>query len=323
MAKFCMYCGKPLNGETCDCPQAVAEAEKKARMKVQAAMQAARGGVPQAQNQPQAQAVQPQYQQPVQAAQPQYQQSAQNAQQQAQYQQAATAQTAQNQAPSGKQIQITAPSAEQAAAVGKDVKNLFTGLFTAPVETMRQAAASANKIPQYLMAAVMAVAMILLAYATGKDFLDGGTLFGLGLKMAIGAVVLRAVYGAIVYAFAKKHNPALTIGTAMGVYALTFAYDAVILLVQVVMGFIHMYEISIALYLFWFAASVLSAYLAAYVLTGENAGAAFRINLVVQLVFLIVMVFVIRGIGINMIKELSESIMNEFMGGMGDLGSMF
>jgi len=308
-----MYCGKPLNGETCDCPQAVAEAEKKARMKVQAAMQAARGGAAQPQNQ---QAAQIQYQQPVQ---PQYQQSAQSAQQQAQYQQAA----AQQQTAGGKQIQITAPSAEQAAAVGKDVKNLFTGLFTAPVETMRQAAASANKIPQYLMAAVMAVAMILLACVTGKSFLDGGTLFGLGLKMAIGAVILRAVYGAVVYVLAKKHNPALTIGTAMGVYALTFAYDAVILLLQIVMGFIHMYEISIALYLFWFAASVLSAYLAAYVLTGENAGAAFRINLVVQLVFLIVMVFVIRGIGISLVQELSESIMNEFMGGMGDLGSIF
>lgn len=288
MAKFCMYCGKPLNGEACDCPQAVAEAEKKARMKVQAAMQAARGG----------------------AAQPQNQQTA-------------AAQAAQQQTAGGKQIQITAPSAEQAAAVGKDVKNLFTGLFTAPVETMRQAAASANKIPQYLMAAVMAVAMILLACVTGKSFLDGGTLFGLGLKMAIGAVILRAVYGAVVYVLAKKHNPALTIGTAMGVYALTFAYDAVILLLQIVMGFIHMYEISIALYLFWFAASVLSAYLAAYVLTGENAGAAFRINLMVQLVFLIVMVFVIRGIGISLVQELSESIMNEFMGGMGDLGSMF
>ena len=313
MAKFCMYCGKPLNGETCDCPQAVAEAEKKARMKVQAAMQAARGGAAQLQNQ---QAAQIQYQQPVQ---PQYQQSAQSAQQQAQYQQAA----AQQQTAGGKQIQITAPSAEQAAAVGKDVKNLFTGLFTAPVETMRQAAASANKIPQYLMAAVMAVAMILLACVTGKSFLDGGTLFGLGLKMAIGAVILRAVYGAVVYVLAKKHNPALTIGTAMGVYALTFAYDAVILLLQIVMGFIHMYEISIALYLFWFAASVLSAYLAAYVLTGENAGAAFRINLMVQLVFLIVMVFVIRGIGISLVQELSESIMNEFMGGMGDLGSIF
>lgn len=313
MAKFCMYCGKPLNGETCDCPQAVAEAEKKARMKVQAAMQAARGGEAQPQNQ---QAAQIQYQQPVQ---PQYQQSAQSAQQQAQYQQAA----AQQQTAGGKQIQITAPSAEQAAAVGKDVKNLFTGLFTAPVETMRQAAASANKIPQYLMAAVMAVAMILLACVTGKSFLDGGTLFGLGLKMAIGAVILRAVYGAVVYVLAKKHNPALTIGTAMGVYALTFAYDAVILLLQIVMGFIHMYEISIALYLFWFAASVLSAYLAAYVLTGENAGAAFRINLMVQLVFLIVMVFVIRGIGISLVQELSESIMNEFMGGMGDLGSIF
>lgn len=313
MAKFCMYCGKPLNGETCDCPQAVAEAEKKARMKVQAAMQAARGGAAQPQNQ---QAAQIQYQQPVQ---PQYQQSAQSAQQQTQYQQAA----AQQQTAGGKQIQITAPSAEQAAAVGKDVKNLFTGLFTAPVETMRQAAASANKIPQYLMAAVMAVAMILLACVTGKSFLDGGTLFGLGLKMAIGAVILRAVYGAVVYVLAKKHNPALTIGTAMGVYALTFAYDAVILLLQIVMGFIHMYEISIALYLFWFAASVLSAYLAAYVLTGENAGAAFRINLMVQLVFLIVMVFVIRGIGISLVQELSESIMNEFMGGMGDLGSIF
>ena len=313
MAKFCMYCGKPLNGETCDCPQAVAEAEKKARMKVQAAMQAARGGAAQPQNQ---QAAQIQYQQPVQ---PQYQQSAQSAQQQAQYQQAA----AQQQTAGGKQIQITAPSAEQAAAVGKDVKNLFTGLFTAPVETMRQAAASANKIPQYLMAAVMAVAMILLACVTGKSFLDGGTLFGLGLKMAIGAVILRAVYGAVVYVLAKKHNPALTIGIAMGVYALTFAYDAVILLLQIVMGFIHMYEISIALYLFWFAASVLSAYLAAYVLTGENAGAAFRINLLVQLVFLIVMVFVIRGIGISLVQELSESIMNEFMGGMGDLGSIF
>ena len=313
MAKFCMYCGKPLNGETCDCPQAVAEAEKKARMKVQAAMQAARGGAAQPQNQ---QAAQIQYQQPVQ---PQYQQSAQSAQQQAQYQQAA----AQQQTAGGKQIQITAPSAEQAAAVGKDVKNLFTGLFTAPVETMRQAAASANKIPQYLMAAVMAVAMILLACVTGKSFLDGGTLFGLGLKMAIGAVILRAVYGAVVYVLAKKHNPALTIGTAMGVYALTFAYDAVILLLQIVMGFIHMYEISIALYLFWFAASVLSAYLAAYVLTCENAGAAFRINLMVQLVFLIVMVFVIRGIGISLVQELSESIMNEFMGGMGDLGSIF
>ena len=308
-----MYCGKPLNGETCDCPQAVAEAEKKARMKVQAAMQAARGGAAQPQNQ---QAAQIQYQQPVQ---PQYQQSAQSAQQQAQYQQAA----AQQQTAGGKQIQITAPSAEQAAAVGKDVKNLFTGLFTAPVETMRQAAASANKIPQYLMAAVMAVAMILLACVTGKSFLDGGTLFGLGLKMAIGAVILRAVYGAVVYVLAKKPNPALTIGTAMGVYALTFAYDAVILLLQIVMGFIHMYEISIALYLFWFAASVLSAYLAAYVLTGENAGAAFRINLLVQLVFLIVMVFVIRGIGISLVQELSESIMNEFMGGMGDLGSIF
>ena len=313
MAKFCMYCGKPLNGETCDCPQAVAEAEKKARMKVQAAMQAARGGAAQLQNQ---QAAQIQYQQPVQ---PQYQQSAQSAQQQAQYQQAA----AQQQTAGGKQIQITAPSAEQAAAVGKDVKNLFTGLFTAPVETMRQAAASANKIPQYLMAAVMAVAMILLACLTGKSFLDGGTLFGLGLKMAIGAVILRAVYGAVVYVLAKKHNPALTIGIAMGVYALTFAYDAVILLLQIVMGFIHMYEISIALYLFWFAASVLSAYLAAYVLTGENAGAAFRINLMVQLVFLIVMVFVIRGIGISLVQELSESIMTEFMGGMGDLGSIF
>ena len=313
MAKFCMYCGKPLNGETCDCPQAVAEAEKKARMKVQAAMQAARGGAAQPQNQ---QAAQIQYQQPVQ---PQYQQSAQSAQQQAQHQQAA----AQQQTAGGKQIQITAPSAEQAAAVGKDVKNLFTGLFTAPVETMRQAAASANKIPQYLMAAVMAVAMILLACVTGKSFLDGGTLFGLGLKMAIGAVILRAVYGAVVYVLAKKHNPALTIGIAMGVYALTFAYDAVILLLQIVMGFIHMYEISIALYLFWFAASVLSAYLAAYVLTGENAGAAFRINLMVQLVFLIVMVFVIRGIGISLVQELSESIMNEFMGGMGDLGSIF
>ena len=283
MAKFCMYCGKPLNGETCDCPQAVAEAEKKARMKVQAAMQAARGGAAQPQNQ----------------------------------------QAAQQQTAGGKQIQITAPSAEQAAAVGKDVKNLFTGLFTAPVETMRQAAASANKIPQYLMAAVMAVAMILLACVTGKSFLDGGTLFGLGLKMAIGAVILRAVYGAVVYVSAKKHNPALTIGTAMGVYALTFAYDVVILLLQIVMGFIHMYEISIALYLFWFAASVLSAYLAAYVLTGENAGAAFRINLMVQLVFLIVMVFVIRGIGISLVQELSESIMNEFMGGMDDLGSIF
>ena len=317
MAKFCMYCGKPLNGGTCDCPQAVAEAEKKARMKVQAAMQAARGGAVQPQNQ---KAAQIQYQQPVQ---PQYQQLAQSAQQQAQYQQAAAAQAAQQQTAGGKQIQITAPSAEQAAAVGKDVKNLFTGLFTAPVETMRQAAASANKIPQYLMAAVMAVAMILLACVTGKSFLDGGTLFGLGLKMAIGAVILRAVYGAVVYVSAKKHNPALTIGTAMGVYALTFAYDVVILLLQIVMGFIHMYEISIALYLFWFAASVLSAYLAAYVLTGENAGVAFRINLMVQLVFLIVMVFVIRGIGISLIQELSESIMNEFMGGLGDLGSMF
>ena len=311
MAKFCMYCGKPLNGETCDCPQAVAEAEKKARMKVQVAMQAARGGAAQPQNQQAAQAKQIQYHQPVQ---PQYQQSAQSAQQQA---------AAQQQTAGGKQIQITAPSAEQAAAVGKDVKNLFTGLFTAPVETMRQAATSANKIPQYLMAAVMAVAMILLACVTGKSFLDGGTLFGLGLKMAIGAVILRAVYGAVVYVLAKKHNPALTIGTAMGVYALTFAYDAVILLLQIVMGFIHMYEISIALYLFWFAASVLSAYLAAYVLTGENAGAAFRINLMVQLVFLIVMVFVIRGIGISLVQELSESIMNEFMGGMGDLGSIF
>ena len=136
--------------------------------------------------------------------------------QKAQYQQAAAAQAAQQQTAGGKQIKITAPSAEQAAAVGKDVKNLFTGLFTAPVETMRQAAASANKIPQYLMAAVMAVAMILLACVTGKSFLDGGTLFGLGLKMAIGAVILRAVYGAVVYVLAKKHNPVLTIGSAMG-----------------------------------------------------------------------------------------------------------
>lgn len=202
MAKFCRFCGKQINDGVCDCPQSVAAAEAAIREKVAAAM----GGSAQAQ-----------------------QTNASTAQT------AGAARTAANEGAgstfrgtagfNSAEAQQTAQQAAQAAGVvGRQVSTMFVNIIASPVNAMRQAIADGNKLPQYLMAVAYAVLMILLVRLGGKnEFIDDDVLLMTGVKMALSALLVRAIYAAAAYALLKKHNPVLKLQDLIGVFSLTFA----------------------------------------------------------------------------------------------------
>lgn len=213
-------------------------------------------------------------------------------------------------------------SGAQASEIVSDMKQLFIGMFTRPVQTIEEAALSANKLPQYLMAAVFTIVMMFYVNIGGgalKEFgIESGDLFRIGFMTALGMLAVRAVYAAAVFALAKKCNPQLTLQTALGVFSLMFLFDAAIAVVQLLLSVIHLYEVSIGLSLFWLVLGVITAFLAAWKLTKENMEAAFQITMLLQLIFLIVLVFIVRGIGISIM----EAIVDEMMGSLGGLSGL-
>lgn len=293
MAKFCKYCGKQIDGGKCDCPKALAEAEERAKAQVLAAMEQAsaqRGqAIPGAGGRP---APQPQgsYGQPV--PQP-YDQARQQSY------------TQPNSAPARPGVDTEALAA--------DLKQLVLGLLKTPAAAMEQAAQSANKLPQYLIAAVFAVLMLLGLCIGGKnDYIEGSKMFMVSLIATLAAVLLRAAYGAGVYAMSKKYNPVLTFSAALALFSTTFIFDTLILLLLMIFTVINLYELTFAVLLFWLAASVITACLATWVLTGRRMEAVVRINLILQFVTMIILVFVCRGAAVQAAKMAARSVMGSF-----------
>lgn len=281
MAKFCKFCGKQINDGVCDCPQSVAASETAIRQKVVAAM----GGNAQQSN-------------------------------------AAEAGTAANDGSgsafrgaagfNSAEAQQTAQQAAQAAGVvGRQVSTMFVNIIVSPVNAMRQAIADGNKLPQYLMAIAYALLMIALVRIGGKnDFIDDDVLLMTGVRMALASLFVRAIYAAAAYALLKKHNPVLRLQDLIGVFSLTFAYDIIILVCTILSFWIGFYEIVIALLFFWGIMDALIAYLATWIISGENAEAAFRANLLIQLVLIVLLVFVGRTMVVNFVSDMLGTAMN-------------
>ena len=121
--------------------------------------------------------------------------------------------------------------------------------------------------------------------------------------MALATLFVRAVYAAAAYALLKKYNPLLKLQDLIGVFSLTFAYDIIILVAVILSFWLGFYELVIALLFFWGIMDALIAYLATWTISGENAEAAFKINLLIQLVLIIVIVFVGRSMVMNFVSD--------------------
>lgn len=202
----------------------------------------------------------------------------------------------------------------QAKIIGNDVKNLFIHMFTDPVSAFKQAAASPNKLPQYLIAAAYVLLWLIhVSFIVKNDWVPDDLMRKIGLTIALVALITRGVYAAGVYGFAKKWNPNLTLESALGVFSMTFAYDMVLLVLQDVVGKTGIYEISIALVVFWLAMDVTVAYLLTLILTNYNNSAAFRITLILQLVILIMLVFALRGIATKTIESVVGNLQNSLV----------
>ncbi len=296
MANFCKYCGKPIVGDSCDCPGAVAEAQAKAQ--VQQAMNAAPqpGQVPPRPGQvpPQPGQVPPQ---PGQVP-PQY-----------------------GQAPYGQPQYGQAPAqplvSPQMQTVLGEVKDLALGIFRAPERTLQQAAAAPVKTAQYILLGIASVVILfLISFMSPVKGIGYGTMFKFAFICTLITVGVRLVYGIAAGLAVRKQNPSVTIPTAIGVFSVTLVYDAAICLLLLIFIKISLWELVIAFLLFWLVASVICAYLATDVLALKKSGTVFITSLVIQLVLMVVLVFVIRGIGASMLGDLLEDAAGSLMGSM-------
>lgn len=301
MAKFCKYCGKPLNDGVCDCPQAVAEAEnrKRAEAQVLAAMQstaAAETVMETAQAKPPVQTVETaQAEQPTQTA--QFEQAAKNAQEAAR--QAASA------AQAGAQQFLQNSGLSDRLKAMKDLVFYFT---KAPVAAMEQAVAAADKVPQYLAAAVFSIVMMVcMGVLLNHDYFEG-KVFAIALTCVVATLVIRAAYGAGVYLMAKKSNAVLTFAAVTGAFCLTFALDAVVVVLFTICFTFSLFELAIALLLFWMLGTVVMSFLATWVLNGRQMEAAVRITLVLQLILMVILVFAGRSFVVHTVGSAVGSL---------------
>lgn len=292
MAKFCKYCGKPLNDGVCDCPQAVAEAEnqKRAEAQVLAAMQSTAAVEPAmeaAQAAAAAQTVGTAQAGPVnQSAQAaaQFEQAAQNAQEAAR--QAALA------AQAGTQQLLQNAGLSDRLKVMKDLVFHFA---KSPVSAMEQAVAAADKVPQYLAAAVFSIVMMVcMGILLNHDYFEG-KVFNIAVTCVVVTLVIRAAYGAGVYLMAKKHNAAMTFDAVIGAFCLTFTLDTAVVVLFTICFALSFFELAIALLIFWAAGTVVTSLLATWALAGQQMEAAVKITLALQLILMVILVFAGRS----------------------------
>lgn len=274
MAKFCKHCGTPLS-ETgvCDCTQSIADAEERATAQMLSATQAAATTM---EEQP--------VPQPIPQPAPQ---------------------------PTQQPVQQAAPKDSDAAKYLTGMKDIFLQFWKSPVSLFRSAIQMENKIPQLLMTVLFALLTIIIMCFMGKGnaYMEDDA-FKIGFMTALIFVVIRLAYSGGVYGLAKRQNPALNFMTVAGLFSITFAFDVVILLLLVLFSMISLFELIIAILLFWLVATAVLFYITTWVVMGEDIEAAYKATLIIQAVLMVVLVFVIRGVAANkMVSDFVDFLM--------------
>ena len=193
------------------------------------------------------------------------------------------------------------------------MKDIFLGFWKAPAATLQQAMTTADKVPQYLLAAAFAIIMLIAVCVMGKnDLIGSDKIFMFALGMTAAALGLRIVYAIGVFLMAKKNNQGLTLQAVLGMFSITFSLDAVIVLLIMVSMLITLYELTLALLLFWLLATVITSLLVTWIVTLRQMEATYKITLILQLILMIVLIFVIRSIAAKMITSMAGSMMRGF-----------
>lgn len=283
MAKFCKYCGKPLDHGVCDCPQAVSEVDERARAQVMAAMSAHTEEKSQQVQEPTPAPAFEQAEQTFKQAGEAFQKTAQNIQQSQQ--------------------------AKQAAQIMEKVKNLLVSFVKHPVAAMQTAAQESDKTPQYMVAAVFVVVTLICGCIMMRDDMFEGARFKMSLVAALAVLIVRLVYAVGIGMMVKKQNPSSSLKSAIGVFSITLFADAAIILLIMITLFISLYELTMALVVFWMVVNVILAFLATWVLNGGRMEHAVRVSLILQLILMIILVFAARGLLVASVKSTTNSMM--------------
>lgn len=322
MANYCKYCGKKLEGAPCDCPEAVAEAEKKAREMVQKAMRQAGMDTAAARAQADA-AAEPQVNaevsgaqvnaqaapksdagaQPQQAPYQQYQsQQYQNQQQYQPQQDQRYQQTGALQHPSAPQVPLTQ------SHLFLQMKTLLIGMFRQPAATFQKALAEQNKAPQYLIGAIWALYTLILFTVSLHDEFGDMTTITVAFIYVIGVAVLRTVWAAGAFALSGRYNRQIRIDDALGLFCLPLIYDAAVTLIADICFQMGLYEAAGAVLLFGLFVQLVAHFLSVWTLVKGNMEAAFRISVILLLAVSAVGVIVAGDVVLNIVRVIA----NEF-----------
>ncbi len=205
------------------------------------------------------------------------------------------------------------------AEVALDLKELFTGMFTSPVETLKKDAERQEHTSSYIIAAILSVLTFLVIAILGDNTLVNatigrGTLVIFSLAAAIAIFVFKVVYAACITIWGKKYNPDLTYSSALGTFCLIGIYDVVILLAFALVTVLSIYELSLAILFFWLIMTAVSGMVASWVLTKGQADSVIRINLVLMFVFILFIILTLRGLIIDMCVGAVMAFVNSFGG---------
>jgi hypothetical protein len=302
MAKFCKYCGTPLGeGQVCGCAGAQAERAQKAAYAT---------GTP-ANNQGAAYGAGPMNNQGTvngTATSAAY----------GTYTAGAAGQTVN--AAAGIQNMAENPSAQKAKNIFMDTVNIFKSYLLTPVKAMEDALSSTDKIPQFLVAAVFAVLMLIAVSAVcgGKSMKYVLSAAGIGTFRIFFTFTLlfigtRAAYSCVAGLFAKKQNETLDMVSCLGLFSTTFVVDIIMLILTGICSIVFPVEILTALVITWMISTAVTSSMATWVVFGEKMEPTYRLTLVMQLVLWILLIFIMKGIGARMLETAISSFSSQLL----------
>ncbi len=200
-----------------------------------------------------------------------------------------------------------------------DLKDLFAGMFTAPVETLRENAKRKDHTSSYIIAAILSVLVFIIIAIVGDNPLVNqaigrGTLVVFALSAAVAIFLFKAVYAACITLWGKKYDPELTYSSALATFCLLGIYDLVMLLAFTFFTALSIFELSIAILFFWLIVTAVSGIIASWILTDGKADSVIRFNLVLLFIFIVLIVLSLRGIVLDMFAGAVMVIMNTLAG---------
>lgn len=204
---------------------------------------------------------------------------------------------------------LSGTQAGDAAEKLKETGGLMLSFFTRPADTMQHALRAADKVPQYLTAAVFAVVLFIMTAVIAQNdtvafmlqMADKGVL-SVALPLLVSFLAVRGIYGAAVYGLSRKISPSVRFSAVMGVFSLTFCLDSMLVVLLMAASLISLVELQLALILFWGLGSMMTAYLATWAVLDGQTGKAWQMTIVLHIVLLIVLVFAAHGIGGRLLR---------------------